>query len=72
MLVGCIALPPERSDTPIPDREIVFVSEGKTGLIVSSSKLEDALQRGLGPKGPGSIGQLHWLESTYASLRGSP
>ncbi len=35
VLIGCISLPPERFDTPIPDREIVFVSDGKTGFIHS-------------------------------------
>jgi len=43
-----------------------------TGLIVSPSDLGDALRRELGPEGPGSMGRLHWLESTFGPLRGSP
>ena len=33
VLVACIFLPPERFDTPIPDREIVFVSDNFIGFI---------------------------------------
>ncbi len=33
VLVACIFLPPERFDTPIPDREIVFVSDDFIGFI---------------------------------------